>query len=86
MQCDQCEGIAVWDGCSMSTLMGAMYNLKTGHKHDDNCLTRIYVCNQNSEHQIKVSIRRRCETPGCEWRGKETCFCHPGTKLDEWPD
>jgi len=54
-----------------------------GHDHDNNCETRIYYCPNG--HERKVSKRRRCRAPGCDWEGSLTCFCHPGEKLDEWP-
>jgi hypothetical protein len=55
-----------------------------GHDHDDNCLKRVYVCADG--HRTVVSKRRRCPAPGCDWKGKETCFCHPNPKVDEWPE
>ena len=58
------------------------YYSPPGHNHDDNCLTRFYQCKNG--HTTIVSKRRRC--PICDWVGKETCFCHPGKKVDEWPN
>jgi hypothetical protein len=66
----------------MSTLLG--YFDLGGHHHDDNCQSRQAVCEDG--HRTKLSVRRTCATEGCEWRGKEKCFCHPGVKLDAWPD
>lgn len=54
-----------------------------GHDHNDNCLSRIYRCING--HQIKVSLRRRCPNPDCDWIGKDECFCHSGKKVDQWP-
>lgn len=62
------------------TMVG--YSSPPGHNHDDNCLLRMYVCDQCG-HNHKVSKRRRC--PACDWVGKDSCFCHKGPKLDEWP-
>lgn len=66
----------------MTTLIGSISPL--GHNHDPNCLTRRYQCANG--HVSVVSKRRRCGFPGCDWRGKATCFCHPGEKVDEWPE
>lgn len=62
------------------TLLG--YHSPEGHEHDDNCLSRTYICTNN--HKISVSKRRTC--PACDWKGKEECFCHKGKKVDEWPE
>lgn len=86
MLCDKCDGIARSNGDESVTLVGVMTNFKTGHKHDDNCRKRYYVCDKDPLHIQQISIRRRCEIPGCDWLGKETCFCHPGNKVDEWPE
>lgn len=64
----------------MSTLLG--YSSPPGHNHDDNCLTQLYTCANG--HDIRLSKRRTC--PACDWKGKEKCFCHPGNKVDEWPE
>jgi hypothetical protein len=63
------------------TLVG--YCSPPGHDHNDNCLKTVVVCSNG--HQLRVSKRRRCNAEGCDWVGKEECFCHPGKKLDEWP-
>src|SRR5262245_34538782 len=47
------------------TLVG--YHSEPGHNHDDNCLHRIYLC-QNG-HRKPVYLRRKC--PACDWKGKE---------------
>lgn len=79
--CPKCNGTMVAGG-TFSTMVG--YLDPSGHDHDDNCMNRKYVCGRCG-HTWKVSIRRTCKVPGCEWKGKETCFCHEGKKLDEWP-
>lgn len=61
------------------TLVG--YESPEGHEHDDNCLSRVYVCGNG--HERKVSKRRSC--PACDWKGKTSCSCHPGEKVDTWP-
>lgn len=53
-----------------------------GHMHDDNCRTRTVTCRNG--HVTRIGIRRRCLV--CGWQGKATCSCHPGAKLDAWPD
>jgi len=30
--------------------------------------------------------KNRCPVEGCEWVGKEECFCHTGKKVKEWPE
>ena len=49
-----------------------------GHNHDDNCRTRIYRCANG--HEIGVRVRNTC--PACDWKGKLTCFCHDGEKVE----
>ena len=66
-------------GVTFSTCVGYFY--PEGHNHDDNCRIRTYTCKNN--HVIRLSKRNRC--PSCSWVGKEECFCHEGSKLDEWP-
>lgn len=85
MNCEICgEKLSVLHGDFfsgvMSTLIG--YSSPPGHNHDDNCLTQMYTCPNG--HKVKVSKRRTC--PKCDWKGKLTCFCHPGNKVDKWPD
>lgn len=82
MICAICGLPMSWDGITTMTAVG--YDSEPEHDHDDNCLKRIYVC-QNG-HSVVVSKRRTCPFPGCDWKGKEECFCHPGKKVDEWPD
>lgn len=53
------------------------------HRHDDNCVNSTFTC--AAGHKTKLSLRRTCPIPGCEWRGKPTCFCHEGEKVDRWP-
>ena len=67
------------DPSEMTTLVG--FSSPPGHRHDDNCTTRIYSC--ENQHGLKISIRQRC--PVCDWVGKEICGCHDGKKVDEWP-
>lgn len=68
------------DGGYSETLVG--FSSPPGHDHDDNCRVRIYRCEKN--HIKRVSIRRRCHK--CDWLGKAECFCHEGSKVDDWPD
>ena len=62
-----------------TTLVG--YFSPPGHDHDDNCKGRVYRCPNG--HYTKVFKRAIC--PACDWKGKQTCWCHEGEKWDEWP-
>jgi len=83
MRCTICGAklIACEDG-TVSTLVG--YYSPPDHDHDDNCLKRVYFCENN--HAQIIAKRRRCPNPDCNWVGKEDCFCHDGKKVDEWPE
>lgn len=82
LMCPECgEPMHPGMGC-METVVGYLPN-KEGHTHNDNCLSKQYRCPNG--HCKEVYLRRTCPTPGCDWRGKSTCFCHPGSKVDEWP-
>lgn len=78
--CTQCSTPMRAGGMIMQTLLG-YGGFADGHKHDDNCLTQEYVCQQG--HCTTISKLRTC--PKCEWTGKTTCFCHRGLKVTEWP-
>jgi hypothetical protein len=52
--------------------------------HDDNCLKRYYYC--VSDHAWVESLRRTCNTKGCDWKGRVACPCHSGLKVDQWSD
>ena len=62
------------------TCLGSM-PAEPPHDHNDNCLTRQYVC--ANEHRTRLSLRRSC--PACAWRGQRACACCPGVKLERWP-
>ena len=79
MNCPECGGPFVKHGGTSMTLVG-YGDGPCGREHDDNCQKRIYVCKNG--HRTEVSRRNSCE---CGWKGKETCFCHAGTKVDRWP-
>jgi hypothetical protein len=82
--CPTCEKPLRYEGGETRTLVGYGY-AKNGHAHDDNCALRGYSCPDG--HRFVLSVVRRCEhDPPCDWRGKESCFCHVGPKLDAWPD
>lgn len=83
MLCDICNEKLIFDGNygTCTTLIGCP-DYPEGHNHDDNCVTRIYCCKNG--HSFKLSIRRKC--PVCDWKGIESCYCHYGKKLDEWPE
>ena len=88
--CPECGADFERHSGSMTTLLGFHCN-DAEHKHDDNCLTRNYECVNG--HRTVLSVKRTCgdkdgvPMPGrnCKWKGKETCFCHPGEKVDAWP-
>ena len=81
MKCPKCKGkiIKQIGMGQLTTLVG--YCSPPGHNHDDNCIKRLYLCENG--HKIILSKRRRCH---CGWVGKESCFCHDGLKIDEWLD
>jgi len=79
--CEECgEPMNVY-GPEMSTLVG--FISPPGHNHDDNCVHRTYRCKNN--HTKQVYKRNKCTVEGCDWVGKEECWCHLGKKFDEWP-
>lgn len=79
--CPQCGGKFIKHGGESTTLVGFLSSCPQGD-HDDNCLKRLYVC--ENEHTTLLSVRRSCP---CGWKGKESCFCHkPHEKVDAWPD
>lgn len=80
MKCQTCgeETIGyIFEGATL-----VYYDSPLGHDHDDNCLTRRFVCKSN--HVTLVHLRRNC--PACDWRGRESCFCHSGKKAEVWPE
>ena len=82
MQCPDCSHETKHGGTAQ-TLVG--YGDIEGHDHDDNCYTRRYHCTYCDNQWIE-SRRNRCPTPGCDWVGKDRCWCHPDPKVDEWSD
>lgn len=52
--------------------------------HDDNCRIGRFVCANG--HPALVAFRRTCPNPDCDWKGKLTCFCHDGTKIEADPE
>lgn len=83
MDCKKCGYPMRSLGAGMMTCVG--YFSPPGHDHDDNCITRGYVCDKCGEYQT-VSILRKCPHPECDWVGKRECFCHEGPKVEEWPE
>ncbi len=81
-KCPDCLADWAYHTGTGQTLLG--YCSPKGHKHDDNCRSRTYVC--ASGHKHRFSIRNKCDAEGCDWIGKAECFCHPGAKLAEWPE
>jgi len=80
--CPKCNGKMVCEGTS-STLV--YYTSPQGHDHDDNCRSRSYFCTECGE-ELLISKRNKCPNPDCNWVGKESCWCHEGKKVDEWPE
>jgi hypothetical protein len=78
--CPDCGGQYVSESGTVTTLVAS--SSPPGHNHDDNCLKRIYTC-QNG-HRKLLSIRRRCNRSDCDWVGKDDCFC-TGPKINRWP-
>ncbi len=83
MNC-HCGKPLIFHGLTGSTMVG--YSSPLGHNHDDNCCTRVYVC--EDDHRTRIRRINTCEAAGCSWRGKKVCFCDsPSTVVvDEWPD
>lgn len=79
MICPECGADAIPRGAS-ETLVGYPAGA-CGAVHNDNCLGRIYTC--PAGHNTAVFLRRSCRR--CEWKGKTTCRCHHGEKVEEWP-
>lgn len=83
--CPNCKEPAVVRYGELTSLVG--YPIFTDgdgkrHHHDDNCLKQTFACKNN--HTWQLSERRRCEIDGCDWVGKEDCFCHSGKKIDSF--
>lgn len=78
-KCPKC-GSGMKHRGTMTTLVGYVYPER--HNHDDNCQSRWYFC--ECGHEEIVSKRNRC--PACDWVGEAYCFCHPGKKVDVWPE
>lgn len=77
MKCSQCNEPMICVGES-STYAGFLS--PPGHDHNDNCIRRIYQCDNG--HRVTLSKRRRCH---CGWKGAASCFCC-GDKVDLWPE
>lgn len=81
MNCPKCNEPFKAATSTSVTLVGFFSPL--GHNHDDNCRSRSFVCKNG--HVTRMSRRNSCSDPKCDWKGKLTCFCHEGEKVDEWP-
>jgi hypothetical protein len=81
LACPTCSAPFIEHNGLIQTLVG--YNSPPGHDHDDNCLGATYTCANG--HETSLAFQRRCSTPGCDWKGKDECFCHPGKKVDARP-
>lgn len=76
--CSICRSVSKINYDWMETLVG--YFSPPGHNHDDNCLSATFTCENG--HDEKVSVKRRCPNPECDWEGKDSCFCHPDEKIE----
>jgi len=75
MKCSKCETEVTNHSGEWQTLVGYW-------GHDDNCLSREYVC--PCGHRWVESLLRSCDR--CDWTGKDECFCHGGQKVTRWSD
>jgi len=83
--CPTCNEEAVARYGETETLVGYTPFTDSGgkeHEHNDNCLKQNFSC--PNDHVWKLSERRRCNADGCNWMGKEECFCHVGKKIDNF--
>jgi hypothetical protein len=65
-------------GPESSTLVGyGRGNCPLGKRHDDNCRKALFRCRNG--HLRTISYRNTCP---CGWKGKLTCFCHKGDKIE----
>ena len=78
--CKDCHEPMSSIGCR-STMVGYGSNCPLGLEHDDNCQKHTMVCKNG--HIREVALRRTCV---CGWRGKLTCSCHEGEKLEFNPN
>lgn len=76
MLCNECGEKMVDQGVYCTTLVGYM-NGECGRKHDDNCVAHMLQC--KNKHERVVQVRASCP---CGWKGKLTCFCHDGEKVE----
>lgn len=85
MKCPICSEETKHGG-TWATLVGYYPEIIDGveHLHDDNCLTRRYIC--INKHAWSESVIRTCDIPGCNWKGKTTCSVHKDTKVEKWSD
>ena len=86
-KCPECGEKAIVRYGTITTLIG--FSTLTDpdgnvHRHNDNCLKQNFSC--PNDHVWKLSVRRRCSVDGCNWAGKEECFCHSGKKVDSFHD
>lgn len=78
MKCRKCDSLLRRkDNTEMRTAV--YFQSPEGHDHNDNCITRNYICDNG--HYCKLSIINSCH---CGWRGREECFC--SGKVEKWPE
>lgn len=77
LKCLECVELMASHGYG-TTLVGVdRDSCPLGKVHDDNC--RAYRMRCPNHHERMVQQRQVCE---CGWKGKLTCFCHEGEKLE----
>ena len=84
MKCSQCDKPARWDEMTWRTLLG--FSSPPGHRHDPNCQTRRYRC--DDDHVTVLRLLPQCSVTGCEWMDRDTCNtgqCYGSTTVKEWP-
>jgi len=79
MKCDCGEELTYDYNHEWRTLVA--YHVVEGHDHDDNCITRRYVC--PNEHRKTIGIINKCSNKDCGWVGKKKCLCC--IKVEAWP-
>lgn len=77
IRCVECGKVMSSHGYTTTLVGSGNSGCPLGRSHDDNCQKHDMRCG-NGHHRM-VSLRRTCE---CGWKGKLTCLCHEGEKLE----
>lgn len=87
VKCPECGEDPIGHHGDTQTLLGIMsFEDEHGiwHTHDSNCLKMDVSCANG--HYWTISEIRTCDVEGCDWKGEDECFCHPGKKIEKFPD